>query len=281
MTDRLLGIGSFAAVLEVEHNGQKCAGKKIHKRLMDSGDRGIFSSWFREQCRLFSHLHHPNIVQFLGVYFQQGDSEQIPILVMELVSYTLNTCIDQYGILPKEISYSILHDVALGLHYLHSQTPPITHRNFTSHNIFLTLKMTAKIASFESTGAISVDVELSQALGTIRYKPPEAMIHSPRYGTSIDIFSYGVVMIHIFSGKFPIDVEPPNPIYAVQSEAHCEDKYLKAIGSDHSAAMKLILECIDNDPQLRPTTDEVLQQLKRISQIYGTFRFDVHVQPQF
>ena len=47
---------------------------------------------------------------------------------MEFLHVNLSACIEQYEVLPKEISYSILHDVALGLHYLHSQKPPIIHR---------------------------------------------------------------------------------------------------------------------------------------------------------
>ena len=78
---------------------------------------------FEEECQLLSQVCHPNIVQFLGVYFQQ--KVQTPILVLEFLPTNFTSCIEQYGILPREMSYSILHDVALALCYLHSQTPPI------------------------------------------------------------------------------------------------------------------------------------------------------------
>ena len=144
VTDRELGHGSYATVLELEYMGLKCAGKKIHELLLKQSDSMYTLLRFEEECRLLSQVRHPNIVQFLGVYFQQG--VQAPILVMEFLSTNLTSCIEQFGILPKEISYSILHDVALGLCYLHSQTPPIIHRDLSSNNVLLTPNMTAKIS---------------------------------------------------------------------------------------------------------------------------------------
>ena len=144
VTNRVLGHGSYATVLELEYMGLKCAGKKIHELLLEQGGASYSVRRFEEECRLLSQVRHPNVVQFLGVYFQQGVST--PILVMEFLPTNLTSCIEQYGILPKEISYSILHDVALGLCYLHSQTPPIIHRDLSSNNVLLTLNMTAKIS---------------------------------------------------------------------------------------------------------------------------------------
>jgi len=47
------------------------------------------------------------------VCFEQGSA--LPVLVMEFLHTTLTACLERYGVLPKEISYGILRDVALGL----------------------------------------------------------------------------------------------------------------------------------------------------------------------
>ena len=72
VTDRQLEVGAFAVVLEVEYNRQKYAGKKIHSVLLleDDPDRLRIVNRFKKECRLFSQFHHPNIVQFVGIFFQ-------------------------------------------------------------------------------------------------------------------------------------------------------------------------------------------------------------------
>ena len=142
--DRELGHGSYATVIELEYLGLKCAGKKIHDVLLRQGDASYTVRRFEEECHLLSQIRHPNIVQFLGVYFQQGI--RAPILVMEFLPINLTSCIEEYGILPNSTSYSILHDVAVGLNYLHSQRPPIIHRDLSSNNVLLASNMTAKIS---------------------------------------------------------------------------------------------------------------------------------------
>ena len=101
---------SYATVLELQYIGLKCTGKKIHEVLLRPGSSSYPVHRFEEECRLLSLVRHPNIVQFLGVYIQK--KEDVPILVMELLPTNLATCIENHGIIPYEISYSILHDVA-------------------------------------------------------------------------------------------------------------------------------------------------------------------------
>ena len=135
VTNHVLGRGSYATILELEHVGLKCTGKKIHEALLEEGVATYASLCFEEECHLLSR---PNIVQFIGIYFE-NDSAQVPILVMEYLPVNLTSCIKECDrILPKEIIFSILRDIALGLHYLHNQSPPIAHRDLSSNNVLLT-----------------------------------------------------------------------------------------------------------------------------------------------
>ena len=205
VTQRVLGHGSYATVLELEYKGLKCAGKKIHEVLLEQGAEHYSVRRFEEECHLLSNVRHPNIVQFLGVHFQRG--VPAPILVLEFLPTNLTTCIDEYGILPKEISYSILHDVALGLYYLHSQTPPIIHRDLSANNVLLTLNMSAKISDLGVARMLNLTPlqvsRMTETPGTPAYMPPEVMKANPKYDTSVDEFSYGILMIHVFSGRWP------------------------------------------------------------------------------
>ena len=267
VTDRELGHGSYATVLELEYMGLKCAGKKIHEVLLKQGDTSYYARRFEEECHLLSQVRHPNIVQFLGVYFQQG--VRAPILVMEFLPTNLTSCIERYSILPKEISYSILHDVALGLCYLHSQTPPIIHRDLSSNNVLLTPNMTAKISDLGVARILNLTPlqvsHMTQTPGTPAYMPPEVMVANPKYDTSVDEFSYGIMMIHMFSGQWPepqvgpIRAEPDGRMTPV-SEAERREVFLRAIGNDHPL-MDLILKCIHNYPKSRAHASEIVGRL--------------------
>ena len=264
--DKLLGGGSSTSVLEIEYKGLKCAGKKIHEWLLEDQASDAIRR-FVEECDFLSQVRHPNIVQFLGLYDQQG--VRAPILVMEFLPTNLTSCIKQYGILPKEISYSILHDVALGLCYLHSQTPTIIHRNLNSSNVLLTSNMTAKISDLGKAKILS---SFQAASGMTKnpgthacFMPPEAMIAEPKYDTCIDEFSYGIMMIHMFSGKWPdpqigqIRTDSDGKIIPV-SEAERREVFLRSIGNDHPL-MDLILKCIQNHPPVRAHASEIVEQL--------------------
>ena len=269
VTDRELGHGSYATVLELEYMGLKCAGKRIHELLLRQGDTSYTVCRFEEECRLLSQVRHPHIVQFLGIYFQQG--VRAPILVMESLPTNLTSCIEQYGILPKEISYSILHDVALGLCYLHSQTPAIIHRDLSSNNVLLTPNMTAKISDLGVARILNLAPlqvsRMTQTPGTPAYMPPEVMIANPKYDTSVDEFSYGILMIHMFSGRWPEPQVGPSRIEANRlipvTEAERREVFLQAIGNDHPL-MNLILNCIHNHPKSRAHASDIVEQLAEI-----------------
>ena len=267
VTDQKLGCGSYATVLELEYMGLKCAGKKIHELLLEQGDASYTIRRFEEECHLLSRVRHPNIVQFLGVFFQEG--VQAPILIMEFLPTSLTSCIGVYGILPKEISYSILHDVALGLCYLHSQDPAIIHRDLSSNNVLLAPNMMAKICDLGVARILNMTAlqasRMTGAPGTPAYMPPEVCVADPKYDTSIDEFSYGILMIHMFSGKWPEPQVGPSrtesdgrliPI----TEAERRAVFLQDIGNDHPL-MDLIKICISNDPGHRAHASEIVKRL--------------------
>ena len=274
-TKNELGTGSYASVYELNYLGLKCAGKKLHESLLKQGGGTTYAlGRFEEECRLLSQMRHPNIVQFLGVYFEQG--MQVPILVMEFLPSTLTSCIEKNGILRSELSYSILHDVALGLNYLHSHAPPIIHRDLSSNNVLLTPDMKAKVSDLGVAKIVNLTplqvsrmVHNTQAPGTPAYMPPEALVATPKYDKSIDVFSFGIMMIHMFSGKWPepqeaqIRMEHDSDKMIPVSEAERRDVFLTAIGNEHPM-MNLICKCVSNNPKKRPNTNEIVPQLRDI-----------------
>ena len=183
------GRGSYAAVVEVDYKGLRCAGKKIH-RVLYEGQVDNLVRRFEEECRLLSQLRHPHIVQFLGIYFEMDTNA--PVLVMEFLPTTLTQCLDRYGIMPEEINYSILQDVALGLRYLHDRHGPIIHRDLSANNVLLTADMKAKISDLGVAKIVEDNptrmFTMTKTPGTQCYMPPEAMVGpTPRYNIQVNV----------------------------------------------------------------------------------------------
>ena len=268
VTENELGRGSYAVVLELEYRGLKCAGKKLYRVLYETGI-GHAARRYLEECQLLSQTRHPNIVQFLGVCFEEGS--QFPILVMEFLPTNLTSCLDRYGVLPDEISYSILHDVSLGLAYLHGQTPPIIHRDLSANNVLLSTNMTAKISDLGVARILNLTPlqvsRMTETPGTPAYMPPEVMVADPHYDTSVDVFSFGVMMIQAFTAEWPLPkigpnrIDPSNPDRLISvTEAERREEFLRKISQDHPLT-DLILNCLKNNPQRRPQAEEIVGRM--------------------
>ena len=257
-----IGHGAFGYVVEMTYRGLKCAGKKFFRDLYCQGnieERKRMITCCCDECLLLCSLAHPNIVQVLGITFERGNP--LPILVMEFVPFTLSTFLDKRGILPEGISYGILVDVATGLCYLHGRNPTIIHRDLTANNILLTSEMKAKIADLGMAKSLNTTPAKTKCPGTVTYMPPEALVENPEYRTEIDLFSYGILLIHVLCGQWP---HPGPPKYydkdgklVGHSEYERHSKYIEIIGDKHPM-IGLIQRCLSDQPAKRPNASMIL-----------------------
>ena len=212
VTEReVLWADGYASTMMVIFNGVECVGKRQHAALISEWDERPRKK-FIDECLLVKNLRHPNIVQFLGIYFLP--SSDFPILVTELLPYNLDHVLEAHSNIPLPVKLSILHDIARGLLYLHSQVPPIVHRDLTATNVRLNSALTAKITNFGTARSIYDTQEdnesLTQCPGSSVYMPPEACTSdiAPDYSSKLDIFSFGVVVLFTVTNCFPGDLLP-------------------------------------------------------------------------
>ena len=173
-----------------------CAGKRIHESLIEQGNFGAENivSKYVEECQLMSDLRHPHLVQFLGVSFLPNST--LPVLVMERLLTSLDDLLEHNPDIPLSLKRSILANVARGLVYLHSRSPPVIHRDLSAKNVLLNSAMVAKITDLGNARIVSFQPgqlarTLSRIPGTTVYMPPEAFEASSKYGPSLDSFSFG------------------------------------------------------------------------------------------
>lgn len=261
-----LGCGSYFNVEEVEMNGTLCAAKHLHQIFFTTNDPLVrkMKEQFRVKCNLFSTIHHPHIVQFLGVSFIPG--LQLLSFVMERLSINLQDLLEQNAaFFPFHLTCSILRDVASGLSYFHERLPPVIHGDLSAANILLNSSMVAKIGGIMAAQVIQYNTSLEKCPGAQAYMPPEAL--SKKYGVGLDIFSFGITSIFTLTQVFPDDILSPtfedlkSKKMKVRTELKRRDKYMQMIYTqlhkDHSL-VQMIEQCLNNDPDKRPGARDLL-----------------------
>ena len=272
--ERNIGDGSYATVVSLSFRGLKCAGKKLHTIFFENAspqEKEHMIDRFQEECQLLGRLKHPNIVQFLGVHFEDGSD--LPVLVMEFLHCTLSECVDRYGVLPEQVGTGILDDVATGLCYLHGHRPPIVHRDLSANNVLLSSNMTAKISDLGVAKILNLTParmsQMTKCPGTLSYMPPEALRERPSYDAKLDCFSVGVMILHVLCGRWPYPSEPtrvdPNNRKKVigLTEAERREEYFQQVRRNHPL-VELIRGCLDNDPPQRPDAVRILGRLRQV-----------------
>ena len=246
-------------------HGTLCAAKEIHPALVEnvsSQESEAIKRSFCEECVKASRIHHPNIVQMLGIYYPTPQAK-LPWLVMELMQTSLKGFLEKYeqGKVPLHFKLSMLVDVAQGLEFLHGQD--IIHRDLSSNNVLLTKNLTAKIADLGVAKVVQENKMKThtQAPGTIHFMPPEALKSKPHYGKPVDVFSLACVALHVMSHQWP---EPKDRVsedtMIALTELQRRDEYITFC--TQPALKELVELCLHNRPEQRPETSAVCVKLK-------------------
>lgn len=272
-----LGAGSYAVVKQITCKGQKLAAKQLHSTLFDSAseeEREGMLAQFAKECRLLQRATHPNVVKFVGLYINEKQSP-LPYLVMEFMQTTLSAYLDKNGRPETPSDYYILSDVALGLQFLHKHIPSIIHRDLSANNVLLSSTLQAKISDLGMAKIINHSPnQMSKLLqtkapGTACYMPPEALTEVPEYDTSIDTYSFGVLMIHLLCAQWPFPapankVNPDNTDELIPfNEVERRMKFIEEIGLDHPL-ISLIKRCLHNNPALRPNASDIAETVMEV-----------------
>ena len=244
----------------------RCAGKKLHRDLLfdENSVPSYLVGRFIDECLQHSKLRHPNIVQLMGVHFPER-SIPVPTIVMEYLPMTLCQCLCKYPRLPAHIEGSILLDVVSGLDYLHRQSPPIMHRDLTANNVLLTNHMQAKVSDLGQAKILDPSSARKQttAPGTECYMPPEALVTKPVYSTKIDVFSFGVLILHVCTHEWPLRekvIDPKTHQERPATEFEKRRKYFDKVVTN-SLLYRLAKMCLENNPEKRPNTSNLVEEI--------------------
>ncbi|XP_022030351.2 probable serine/threonine-protein kinase PBL8, partial [Helianthus annuus] len=196
-----LGEGGFGTVYKAQlPDGQLVAIKRAKKKHFDA-----LRSEFRSEAELLAKIDHRNLVRLLG-YVDSGNEH---LIITEYIpNGTLREHLD--GVHGNFLDFcqrlEICIDIAHGLTHLHLYAEKqIIHRDVKPSNILLTERFRAKVANFRYArlGDAETTQVVTRVQGTLGYLDPE-YIRTYQLTPKIDVYSFGVLIIEILTGRRPI-----------------------------------------------------------------------------
>lgn len=168
----------------------------------------MFVRRFKAEAQSAASLTHPNIV---SVYDVGQEDNNINFIVMELLeTKTLKDYIEEHGAIDNELTLKIGAQIASALAAAHKAH--IIHRDIKPHNIVLNQNMVAKVTDFgiaKITNTTSATItSFGSTVGSVHYFSPEHA-KGGYVDEKSDLYSLGVVMYEMATGKVPFDGDSP------------------------------------------------------------------------
>ncbi|KAL5283004.1 STK11 family protein [Megaselia abdita] len=207
MMGDVLGEGSYGKVKEVLDSENLCrlAVKILTKRKLrriPNGEQNV-----QREIQLLRNLKHKNVIELIDVLM--NDEKQKMYLIMEYCVGGLQELVDSAPEkkLPLFQVHKYFKQLIFGLEYLHGRG--VIHKDIKPGNLLLTLDQTLKISDFgvaEALEMLSVDDTCSTAQGSPAFQPPEIANGQEIFsGFKVDIWSSGVTLYNLSTGKYPFE----------------------------------------------------------------------------
>ncbi|KAL9265700.1 G-type lectin S-receptor-like serine/threonine-protein kinase-like protein [Drosera capensis] len=276
-----LGEGGFGSVYKgVLEGGQEVAVKRLSKDSVQGLDE------FKNEVLCIAKLQHRNLVRLLGcsiygderlLIYEYMPNKSLDYFIFGSLTYILKHSDETKSILldwPKR--FQIINGIARGLLYLHQDSRlRIIHRDLKASNVLLDCDLNPKISDFgmaRSFDGNETEAQTMRVVGTFGYMPPEYAIDG-HFSVKSDVFSFGVMLLEIVSGKRNRGFNHPDHFHNLVGHAW----RLSLVGGslelvdpvisstcDPPQALRAIhtgLLCVQQDPDDRPTMSTVMVML--------------------
>jgi serine/threonine-protein kinase len=242
----LLGKGGMGEVYRADDLklGQAVALKFLPEGLPEAGPA---LARFHREVRLARQVSHPNVCRVFDI----GEAEGRSFLTMEYVDgEDLASLLRRIGRLPADKGLEIARQSCAGLAAAHEHG--IIHRDLKPANIMLDGRGRVRITDFGLAGLAAELEEGDAHAGTPAYMSPEQFAGGELSPKS-DLYSLGLVLYEIFTGKRPFDTSSPEVMARLRDKSTptAPSQYLKELDP---LIERVILRCLEKDPGKRPAS---------------------------
>ncbi|XP_062221310.1 phytosulfokine receptor 1-like [Phragmites australis] len=271
---RIVGCGGFGMVYRATlPDGRDLAVKRL------SGDFWQMEREFRAEVETLSRVRHRNLVPLQG-YCRAGKDRLLIYPYMENGSLDHWLHEQQDAALPWPARLGIARGAARGLAHLHASSEPrVLHRDIKSSNILLDARLEPRLADFGLARLVlPTDTHVTTDLvGTLGYIPPEYG-HSSVATYRGDVYSLGVVLLELVTGRRPVDMARPvgggrdvtSWALRMRREARVEEVVDASVGErryreEAGRMLDVACACVSENPKSRPTAQQVVEWLDAIA----------------
>lgn len=276
-----LGQGGFGEVYKgILRDGTPVAVKKLFPK---QSSQAVME--FHTEIEAISGVLHRNILRLLG-YCTHRQKRFLVYEFMPNRSLDIHLFGDRGIFLPWETRFQIITGVSRGLAYLHEHSRvPVVHRDIKAANILLDDNLHSKIADFGLAKLFPDDRThiTTNVGGTIGYMAPEYVVHG-HLTQKADVYSYGVLVLEILSGRKCVDPRLPSPIllqwawnlYERNESINIVDPKLEVQGMSENEQGQVVrvvviaFLCVQGLSSQRPSMSMVLNMLTGDSDILVT-----------
>ncbi|VEU23570.1 DEKNAAC104510 [Brettanomyces naardenensis] len=246
------------------HTGQKAAVKVVSKSALtgekaseldgngEEDGRGCDSAGLsygiEREIIIMKLLNHPNVLRLYDVW----ETEKALYLVLEYVEGgELFDLLVESGPLPERTAVAFFRQIILGASYCHSLG--ICHRDLKPENLLLDRDYNIKIADFGMAALESSDRLLETSCGSPHYAAPEIVSGLRYHGAASDVWSCGVILFALLTGRLPFDDENIRDLLLKVQKGKYE-----IVEDVSSEARDLIAKMLTVDPEKRVKTRDIL-----------------------
>ncbi|XP_061606200.1 serine/threonine-protein kinase WNK4 isoform X3 [Phyllopteryx taeniolatus] len=225
---------------------------------------------FGEEAEMLKALQHPNIVRFFDSWKSAPNGRKCTVLVTELMtSGTLKTYLRRFRPMKLKLLRCWSFQILKGLHFLHSRSPPILHRDLKCDNVFITGPSASVKIGDLGLATLKKASFAKSVIGTPEFMAPE--MYEEKYDEAVDVYAFGMCILEMATSEYPYsECENAAQIYRKVTNGIKPDSLSKVTVPE----LKDIIEgCIHTNSSERFTVQDLLEQR------FFQGQLGVHVEP--